>query len=718
MADDDIVQNKLGAKQVIWDKNKSIRANINDNLDLIAAGEILPRGFAKDLRSDEEVQALKQLRAELDTQKDDVGFNAYSLSSDDSLVQKLLDDLPSHNMGSPSYLYAVLARAQQEYTEQEQSKKEQVSLSYIGTKEKIEKEKKNLEGKIESHNKEFSETILSLRGKSDNKESQLRELRKEEMQVSSEIWKKEREIISEKKEMKLLRGESDRLDSALILVGDYIASWDKHKQHYQSMQTQRSSSDPSHLSHQSRSFRDKFFKVLDGLLKGTNEQVVALSSRYYDTVRPSYLEEEKRSEKLEQTATEMQRLIDSIKELQESKSVKNEGIQAAALNQTEVKVESAIQERPEAARLAVSEEVIRKVSTAGGPKEFEWHDHLNVCANIERLLKNYIDTPGHSAGRVKSAKAVLKRAQELKDSGAEDVDRQLLTYIRDQNISSRGFNKEKSLLHAIYRESERAYRSSLVQERLQMYRGKGRLEKKWAETKEKLTQEMKASNPELEAESQRSEKLSERHDDLQAKIDQARARLKELETEKDKVSQIKKTLQKLVEAKSTQLEEQSKNLLQLRKDTITLGMKAHSSHQYADKKEEESFVKTNVALIETVDAMDKKQEELHHKSNSEEKKTQGMKESNEGQEIGIRDSFLRIARDNQQDLGYAPERIAAASVDSLLSRVTRFEEKLRTGEVQSTPASEATKSMPHAPQKESDHHEVDHPEERSGPKNN
>ncbi len=536
MADDEIVQRKIGANQVLWDKNKSIRENIEDNLNFIADGK-LPRGFAKALSSSEEAQALIQLREELGKWNDDVSFNAYSLSGDDSVVQKLLDDLPSHDMGLPSYLYAVLERAQHESTDQEKIKKEQAALSYSEKKAVMEKEKKELEDKIELHKNEFTETTLSLRAQNDEKELQLRGLRDKEVELSREIRKKEREIISEKKEMKLLRTESDRLEGALKSVQANSESWEKHKKQYQGMLTQKYSSDPSHLSHQSHFFRTKFFKILDGLLKRTNEQVVALASHYYDTVRPKYVEEEKRSENLDRAATEMQRLVGSIKELQEDRLVKDGVVRASAANQSDATAKLVIRNRAELDQVAQNLEVIRSVITAGNSKKFEWHDHLNVCSNIERLMKSYIDTPGHSPGRMKSAKAVLKRALELKNSGAEDADLQLLTFIRDQNISSRGFNKEKSLLHAIYRESERAYRSSLVKQRLQIDKNKSRLEKKWAETKVKLDKEMTAPNPELEAENRRSESLSERHDKLQDEISEARSRLSQLESEKGKVSQ-------------------------------------------------------------------------------------------------------------------------------------------------------------------------------------
>ncbi len=136
-------------------------------------------------------------------------------------------------------------------------------------------------------------------------------------------------------------------------------------------------------------------------------------------------------------------------------------------------------------------------------------------------------------------------------------------------------------------------------------------------------------------------------------------------------------------------------------------MSAHSSHQIADKKAEENFVKTNVALIEAVDAMDKKKEELQQKISSEEKKTQSMKEENDGQEVGIRDSYLRVARKNGE-MGYVPEKIAVASADSLLSRVARFEEKLRTGVVQGAPETG----------KENADHDMEHPQQDHGPKFN
>lgn len=709
MADDDIVRNNSGAKQVIWDKKKSIRENIEDNLNLISEGEILPAGFSKGTRSSA-VEGLMQLRQALNEQKDEVRFNTYSLSGDDSVVQKLLDDLPSHYKGSPSYLYAVLVRAQQEYTEQEENKKNSASSAYSSTQEKIEKERKELEDKIEVRKKEFSETILSLRKTNDETESQLTQLKNEDLKLNKEIRKKEREILSEKKDIRLLNGEMGRLDSAIKVVEKNIASGQKRNKQYQEMKGLSGSSDTKQLRQHSRSFREKFSKMLDDLLSRTNEQVVSLSSHYTNTVRPMVVEEDKRSKKLQQTATEMQRLIGSIKELQKNKSEKNEGVRTVALNRSSLSTKSVIREPENVA-------AIRRVSTAGDPKEFEWHDHLNVCTNMERLLNNYINSPGHSPGRVKSAKAVLAKVREFVNGEVEDADRQLLNYIRDQNISSRGFNKEKSLLHAIYRESERAYRSSVVQDRMRMERDQGRLEKQWVKTKEKLAREMDAPDPELDAESRRSEDLSERHDRLKGKISRDRSRLEKLEKEKEKLSAEKEALQHVIVAQKLDLKEKSEALLRVRKDTITLGMEAHSSHQMEDRQVEERFVNDNVAVIDAVGAMDLRIEELHETSDLEEKKVQEMKAESDGQELSVRDAFLRIASKNRE-MGYVPERIATASVDSLLGRVARFEEKLRTGEVQSTPASKATKSTPHAHQQESDHDEVDHPEERSGPKNN
>jgi chromosome segregation ATPase len=307
----------------------------------------------------------------------------------------------------------------------------------------------------------------------------------------------------------------------------------------------------------------------------------------------------------------------------------------------------------------------REVITSAD-KKFIWRDEERVCDNLERLLNEYGKGPGHSPGRLRSAKKVLDEISRLKWEGKSelDQDRDLLLFVRKQGIATYGLNHKKSQLHSIYCTAELAY-----QERCRI-------------EKEQKRSELKSKEEELKDVSASVERLSSRVDQFQRENVGMKKKIAELENKQRELVGKGASSKSEIERLNLEIEEKSQVLLALRRESVQLGMSAHSVHPIQFTKAEAAFVSDQLAKVDTIFAMDEKIERSMREVYEYNSESEFLAARNMALEKEITSDYDEIARNNGM-----PERLDTANINSLVDRVSRYEERLKrkASEIKASP---------------------------------
>ena len=304
----------------------------------------------------------------------------------------------------------------------------------------------------------------------------------------------------------------------------------------------------------------------------------------------------------------------------------------------------------------VIDEELRQVNP-GSDKSFDWNDRKGLSDNVERLMIEYLASPGyHSADRQKSAQDTLKKIEALRNDPKRD--QKLMEHIRQQTIASHGLTKKRSKLHSIYREAELSYRSQLIIE---------------SKVKEK---ELKTLNKAVEVNEKLSIKLASSVTQSEEENRETLSKTGGLKVDKEELRGKIISVKQKIEGQKAVLKQKRSELFKLQQDNLLLGMRYNSSDETAES--EAAFLKEQLPKLEMFSARANKMDEVKDKTAETEREIAEQSSSNAHLYGNIQVAYhevRRISRDHKE-LTMAPIAEDAA-IDYMATKVEEFANALK-----------------------------------------
>ena len=624
-----------------WDSSQSLRYNIKAFLEGFEAED--------DSQSFEGYLDGHHSRTELEEAKKLLNASTQSWNEDqylEKVIEKLLNKLHSHQKGKPSVLYAVLQHAIQESAKKRERKIALIEQE-IATLKAVPAEVKRLQDELDLSRKTGSDL-----------EKRYRKLQREVAQIENEATK--------------LLDEARRVQTSITFLDEKITSVMTTNDKLEEKSKLPQEGNEQEKKQRSIAHRKQYAGKLLTIINQNASRQLALT------------------ETLENKKSELKKVVDQQKRLEQVKEKMRDSLTDIAL--TGALATDSLDDSSAMGNIAKFAQFIRKfwrkspeissgaeglVETAhekkgvspliidskykiknsennnlreidvGSGKKFNWDEDFNIVDNMERLMKEYLNSPGyHSPDRIKSAKDMLDKIKKIREDGAIDNDKErdkmLMEYIREQTIPSHGFNKKRSQLQAIYLEADFSYEA---------------MQKKEFILKERERDALKAElNPMIERMEVMKTMISQsesRNISLQERAEHLEIRRADL---KEKITSEKKALvsQKAVIAQKRE------RLLELRQASLTLGIQCNSSK--LTPKGEAQFLSEQLSHLDSLNDTTEKMDNLEDEIVAAETEIERLTSDNKSTVLELRAAYHEIRRISD---GY--EGLAMKSVEDIHS---------------------------------------------------